>query len=144
MGVNQELVSNQHSVGQNCVHLTWTPKFRNPVAKHEFVWQQLIAAVRVVARRHGIRIIELRILPDHVHCFVHIPARMSVSECVRILKGGSAHQFRRTSPFYKKFNALWSRGYFYRTVGAVTGAVVENYIKHSQGPQAYWKQKTLE
>ena len=144
MGLNPELVANPHSVGQNCVHLTWTPKYRYPVAKQEFVWQHLMTAIRVVARRHGIKLIELRVLPDHVHCFVHMPPRMSVSACVQVLKGGSAHYFRRINPFYKKFKSLWSRGYFYRTVGAVTGAVVENYIKNSQGPNAYWKQTTLE
>lgn len=107
--------------------------------------RQLIeVAIRRVAARHAIEIIELRVLDDHVHCFVHIPPTISVSSCIQLLKGGSSHLIRTwNSSWMKQYKALWSRGYFYRSVGAVTGAVVENYIKNSQGKHAYWKQTTL-
>ena len=141
--MNKELTSNSHSVGQNCFHMTWTPKYRYPVARNKRTRDFLYAAIKITARRHKMKIIELRVLEDHVHCFVHIPASMSVSRCIQLLKGGSAHYVRSRFQNMKKYKALWSRGYFYRSVGAVTGAVVENYIKNSQGEKAYWKQRTL-
>lgn len=142
--MNPELVNNEHSVGQNCFHLTWTPKYRYPVARSDGMRKIIAIAITRAAERHAIRIIELRVLDDHVHCFVHIPPTVSVSKCVQLLKGASSHSIRTwNSSWMKKYKALWSRGYFYRSVGAVTGAVVENYIRNSQGEHAYWKQTTL-
>ena len=141
--VNKELVRNEHSVGQNCFHLTWTPKYRYPLGRTSGMRRVLWRGISDSAKRWGIKVIELRVMEDHVHVFVHIPPTMSVSKCVQILKGASSHQIRELMPRLKGYNALWSRGYFYRSVGAVTGAVVENYIRNSQGDHAYWKQKPL-
>lgn len=140
--MNPELVNNTHSVGQNCFHLTWTPKYRYPVAKYDGTKRLIATAINRAATRHGIKIIELRVLDDHVHCFVHLPPTISVSSCVQLLKGSSSYDYRRWQNI-RRYKALWSRGYFYRSVGAVTGAVVENYIRNSQGKHAYWKQSTL-
>jgi putative transposase len=142
--MNPELINNTHSVGQNCFHLTWTPKYRYPVARSDSMKTLITEAITRAAERHAIRIIELRVLDDHVHCFVHIPPTLSVSTCVQLLKGTSSFTVRSwNSSWMKKYKALWSRGYFYRSVGSVTGAVVENYIKNSQGKNAYWKQTTI-
>jgi putative transposase len=143
MNMNPELVNNQHSVGQNCFHLTWTPKYRYPLARSDGMKKVIAIAITRAAERHAIKIIELRVLDDHVHCFVHLPPTISVSNCVQLLKGGSAHHVRAYQKWRRKYKALWSRGYFYRSVGAVTGAVVENYIKNSQGKHAYWNQTTI-
>jgi putative transposase len=142
--MNPELVNNEHSVGQNCFHFTWTPKYRYTVTRSENMKQLIAKAIINAAQRHSIKIIELRVLDDHIHCFVHLPPTISVSSCIQLLKGSSSHLVRKwNSSWMKKYKALRSRGYFYRSVGAVTGAVVENYIKNSQGKHAYWKQTTL-
>lgn len=103
----------------------------------------IVNAIKLVAERHGIKLVELRVLDDHVHCFVHVSARMSVSECVRFLKGGSSFGVRNYIKKMRRYKALWSRGYFYRSVGNVTAEVVENYIRNSQGKHPYWAQTTL-
>ena len=44
-----------------------------------------------IALRHGIKILELSGMPDHVHAVVAIPLAMSVSKALQLLKGGSSY-----------------------------------------------------
>jgi len=112
-------------------------------------------AIREVALKYKIEIIELRVMPDHVHCFVHIPATISISSALQVLKSGSARLiFKRCTKWRAFFSLdgkrkphLWSPGKFFRSVGSVTAEVIEEYIKYSQEEWNFdfkdLKQKTL-
>ena len=93
-----------------------------------------------VAIKWKIQIRELKVMPDHVHCFAEIPLTMSVSFALQVLKGGSARIIFKKCTKWRTFFAeghkvvhLWSPGKFFRSVGAVSAEIVEAYIKHNQG-----------
>jgi len=48
------------------------------------------ACIRWAAHRHGIRIIAIRVLPEHVHMVVLLPKGMNEEKAVQLLKGASA------------------------------------------------------
>ena len=54
--------------------------------------------LKEIAERHGIKIQELSIMPDHIHAIVSIPPTMSLSKAFQLLKGASSYElFNRGS-----------------------------------------------
>jgi putative transposase len=85
-----------------------------------------------VAKRHNIEIIELSVMPDHVHILVGIPPTMSVSKALQILKGASSRElFKRRPNFRCRYHTghFWSPGKFYRSVGDADTETVIQYVR---------------
>ena len=123
-----------HSVGQNTYHLVWKPKWCWDPFKFPIVRNVCVAAIRHAASRHGMRIIELEVMPDHVHCFVELLPSMSVSRALQLLKGFSAYKLFQHHPWLRKYfrtGHLWSPGKFFRSVGSVTAEAIKHYIAES-------------
>jgi putative transposase len=135
-----DLKHTKHAVGQSAYHLVWKPKYSVSVFLHSFPREICEQAIRNAARKWKIEIIELKVMPDHVHCFVNLPTTMSVGLALQILKGCSAREvFKKCTKWRAFFSKdgknephLWSPGKFFRSVGCVTAEVVESYIKNSQ------------
>jgi putative transposase len=135
-----ELNHMNHAVGQSAYHFVWRPKYNVSVFRTEFPRRVADEAIRQVAKNHKINIIELKVMPDHVHCFAEIPATISVSRALQILKGGSARIFFKKCTVWGLFFSrdgtkeahLWSPGKFFRSVGSVKAEVIEEYIRYSQ------------
>ena len=131
-GDGQQRVS--HSVGQNCFHLIWKPKWAKDPFKFFSVRSVCTAAIRRAAVRAGMRIIELEVMPDHVHCFVDLPSTMSVAAALQRLKGYSAYMIFRHHPWLRRHfrtGHLWSPGKFFRSAGSVTADAIQHYIAES-------------
>ena len=73
-------------------HIVFAPKFRRKV-----IYGQIKADVgnilSMLCKRKGLEIIEAECMPDHVHMFVRIPPKYSVSQIVGYLKGKSSRVF---------------------------------------------------
>ena len=67
-------------------HIVFAPKFRRKI-----IYGKIRADVgnilSMLCKRKGIEIIEAECMPDHVHMFVRIPPKYSVSQIVGYLKG---------------------------------------------------------
>ena len=127
-----ELVSGSHSVGQSVYHLEWCPKYRYKMFNKEKHKKLCESIIRDVAERHGIVIVEMAVMPDHLHLIVEIPPTMSISRACQLLKGASAHElFRRQPKFRLRYprGHFWSPGKFYRTVGDADAETTINYVK---------------
>ncbi|MGI4792171.1 MAG: IS200/IS605 family transposase [Janthinobacterium lividum] len=78
---------------------------------------------------------ELAIQPDHVHLRVQIPPKFSVSQVMRLLKGGTSRVLRVEFPELAEFlwgSSLWAAGYFAAAVDVVEGSVITDYIRARQ------------
>ena len=133
-----ELKSHAHSYGQNCFHLILSPKYRISMFKPDDIRRVCEGSLRMIAVDNGYIIHELKVMNDHVHLFLEIPPRVSVSEACQMLKGVSSRMLRRNFPWLRKFSCLWSNGKFYRSVGNVTSDVIEHYISKSQRDWDYF------
>ena len=78
----------------------------------------------------GEEIIEGAVCADHVHMYVSIPPKMSISNFMGYLKGKSTLMIYDRYSEQRKWNkAFWARGYYVATVGNVT----EDAIKIHSG-----------
>lgn len=75
--------------------------------------------LRVLCDWKGIKRIEAEICPDHVHMFVEIPPKMSVSSFMGYLKGKSSvifHERHGNLKFKYGNRSFCCRGYYVNTV----------------------------
>lgn len=72
-------------------------------------------------------------LPDHVHMYVSIQPKMSVSKVVGRIKGkNSLMLFDRHPEYRDRYNRhFWARGYYCETIGNVDEATITKYIEGS-------------
>ena len=74
----------------NCkYHIVFTPKYRRQII-YKQISSDIGQIIRTLCARKGITIIEAAALPDHIHLYVEIPPKYSVSEIVGYLKGKSS------------------------------------------------------
>jgi len=88
-----------------------------------------------VATRHNIGIIELSVMPDHIHTVVQLPPTMSVSQALHLLKGASSYELFRRQPLFRYRYArgnFWSPGKFYRSVGDADTETVLQYVRNQR------------
>ena len=133
---------NKHSVGISMWHFEWCSKYRYQMFAKEKYKNLVAACIRKAATLHEIRIIELAVQPEHVHCVVAIGFTMSPAYALQILKGLSAKLFfehhEKARLRYPKGH-LWSPGKFASSIGFIQLDVAKNYVMnqeehHSRSP----------
>jgi putative transposase len=91
--------------------------------------------IRTICEWKRIEILEMTIMPDHVHMVVIIPPKVAVSELMGTLRGKTAigvFQYAkklRTKPYWG--NHFWSRGYCVTTVG-MDEEKIRRYVKFQE------------
>jgi len=120
-----------HTVHDLKYHLVWITKYRKPVMKGDIA-VRVRDLIREISRSMDVEILKGHVSKDHVHLFVSIPPRVSVSNYVKAVKGKSSRkllsEFRRLSKAFWGRH-LWARGYFAASTGNVTDEVVAEYIR---------------
>ena len=72
---------------------------------------------------------------DHVHLYIAIPPKLSVSKFMSYLKGKSALMlFDRHPEFIRKSSGrnFWARGYYVVTDGNVNKSTIVSYIREQE------------
>lgn len=80
----------------------------------------------------GVEIVEAAAMPDHIHLYVSMPPKYSVSEFVGYLKGKSSLVIfdRYANLKYKYGNRhFWCRGYYVDTVGR-NEKTIKEYVRN--------------
>jgi len=111
-------------------HLSWTCWARLPLID-EPVSAFLQPFLLAEAKRHGARIIEIGIVPNHVHLLLELPPAYDVPRLVQGLKGASARLANRDG-HARNESLRWDAGYDLRSVGLKQLPHVANYIRHQE------------
>ena len=87
-------------------------------------------AISRVCKMEGVVILKAATLPDHVHMYVSIPPKESVSKIVGRIKGKSSLMLFDRHPEYRdRYNRhFWARGYYCEAVGNVNETTIKKYI----------------
>jgi len=123
-----------HVVYQCSCHLVWTPKYRYRILQGE-VKDFVERKIRSVCEWKKVEILEMTIMPDHIHMVAIIPPKLAISELMGILKGKTAiavfqqHKKLRTKAYWG--NHFWSRGYCVTTVG-IDEERIRRYVKYQE------------
>lgn len=127
-----EYTRNNHSVGDSMWHLEWCPKYRYKMFRKLEYKSLVTACIQKAATENNIEIIELNVMPEHLHIIVKIPLTMTPSRALQFLKGRSAYLFfrnhERARLRYPRGH-LWSRGKFASSVGYSDLPTTINYIQ---------------
>ena len=124
-----------HMVGNSMWEFEFCPKYRYKMFG-KLKYRNLVeACIRRSAFSHKIKILEIEVMPNHVHVVAGLPGTMSPSKAMQLLKGGSAFLFfknhEKARLRYPKGH-LWSRGKFWASVGFVQVEQVREYVKNQR------------
>ena len=120
-----------HSAWNCKYHIVFAPKYRR-MEIYGKIRKDIGVIIRRLCEQKGIEIIEAELCPDHIHMFVSIPPKLSVSKFMGILKGKSSLIiFQRWSNLKYKFGqrSFWCRGYYVDTVGK-NAKVIAEYVRN--------------
>jgi putative transposase len=121
--------SNRH-VSYSCkYHVVFCPKYRRKVLV-DGVDIRLKEIIYQVATELSCEVMELEVMPDHVHILCEVDPQFGVHKFVRRVKGRSSRLLRQEFPQLKsKLPTLWTNSYFVSTVGGAPMAILKQYIE---------------
>jgi putative transposase len=119
----------------------WCPKYRGKVLTDKYTKQELKRLFKQIAQWKGLRIKAWHIGDEHIHLYLVIPPKYSVSYTMQILKGKSSSWIKKKTKKFPK-GTLWARGYFVTTTG-LNEQAVRTYIENQQHHQIELVQKKL-
>jgi putative transposase len=124
--------SNRNVVFSCKFHIVWCPKYRRSVLV-DGADEQLKKIIARVCEARDAQLIELEVMPDHVHLLVDVDPQFGVHRLVKEIKGSSSHELRRDFAFLKRrLPTLWTHSYFVCTVGGAPRAIVKQYIENQK------------
>ena len=75
-------------------------------------------------------LIELEIMPDHVHLLVEVDPQFGVHKVIKTIKGKTSRILRKEfKELTTKLPTLWTNSYFISTVGGAPLAIIKQYIQ---------------
>ena len=115
----------------NCkYHIVFAPKYRRK-AFYGSNRLEIGAILRELCRWKEVTIIDAEVCSDHVHMFVEIPPKLSISTFMGYLKGKSSVMiYQRCGNLKYKYRnrSFWCRGYYVDTVGK-NEVAIKNILK---------------
>lgn len=113
-------------------HVIFTTKYRRKVLSVT-VEEKLKAIIQEKQAEYDYEIIEMEVMPDHVHLLLSVNPQIGICEIVRKIKGITSHIIRETFPEVKsRIPCLWTRSKFISSVGSVSLEVVKKYIEEQK------------
>jgi putative transposase len=124
--------SNNNVVYSCKYHIVWCPKYRRRVLVDE-VAVRLKEILTSVAEEKRAEIIEMEIMPDHVHLLVEQAPQLGIHKLIRSMKGRSSRVLREEfSRLKTRIPTLWTNSYFISTVGGAPLSVIKQYIENQK------------
>ena len=120
-----------HTIFHNRYHLVWITKYRYKILTEE-MRLRIREIIRQICEQLDVKIIKGVLSSNHIHMFVEIPPKLSVSDFMRQIKGCTSRKVQQQFLELKKQywgQRFWARGYFCTTSGNVTNETIMNYIE---------------
>ena len=123
-------VESNHNIVFDCkYHVVFCPKYRKEILKEpvDFRLKELFLEKAVELRAE---IVEMEIMPDHVHLLIKCDPQFGIHRVVKHLKGYTSRVLRMEFRHLKsRLPSLWTNSYFVATVGTVQLDVIKKYIE---------------
>ncbi|ARV59090.1 IS200/IS605 family transposase [Nostocales cyanobacterium HT-58-2] len=121
--------SNNNVVYSCKYHVIFCPKSRRKVLVGAIA-SRLKELLAQVAIEIEVEILEMEIMPDHVHLLIEVDPQFGVHKAIKRFKGNSSRNLRLEFPELKtKLPILWINSYFVSTVGGAPLDVIKQYIQ---------------
>ena len=130
-----EYKSNNNVVYSCKYHVVWCPKYRRKVLV-KGVDTRLKEIICEVCQEIRVEIIEMEIMPDHVHLLLEVAPQFGVHKAVKQIKGRSSRILRQEFSWLRtKLPTLWTNSYFVSTVGGAPLEIIKQYIENQKTSQ---------
>ena len=124
-----EYRSNNNVVFSCKYHVVFCPKYRRRVLV-DGVDARFKEVAREVASENGFGIVEMEVMPDHVHLLLDLDPQWGVHKAVKRIKGRTSHVLREEFPWLRsRIPTLWTNSYFVSTSGGAPLEAVKRYIE---------------
>ena len=125
-----------HNVVYSCkYHIVWCPKYRRKVLV-DTVAVRLKGLISSMSQEFQVELIDLEVMPDHVHLLVDVDPQFGVHNFIKRIKGRTSRILRQEFPHLTtKLPTLWTNSYFVSTVGGAPLAIVKKYIESQKTSQ---------
>lgn len=113
-------------------HVVWCPKYRRSVLI-DGVDVRLKELLVEKCAEHQAEIIELEVMPDHVHLLVEVDPQYGIHRLAKQIKGYSSRMLRQEFPWLRsRIPTLWTNSYFVSTVGGSPLEAIKKYIENQK------------
>lgn len=127
--------SNNNIVYSCKYHVVWCPKYRRKVLTNG-VEARLKELLLLYAANLSADILEIEIMPDHVHILMEVDPQFGIHKAVKSLKSYTSKVLRKEFPFLKtKIPTLWTNSYLVSTEGDAPLEAIKQYIENQKTSQ---------
>ena len=127
---NKRLYQLGHCTYRCSYHLVWIPKYRGKMMTDKYIKAEMGRIFKQIAKWKGFTIRAWHIRDEHIHLFMDIPPKFSVSFAVCTMKSKSSAWIKKKTKKIPK-GSFWARGYFVSTVG-IDEEIVNNYVRNQE------------
>lgn len=123
--------SSAHTRFYHRFHVVWVTKYRYKML-HGPIRERIRVIIRQSCDEMGVHIVRGVLARDHIHMFLSIPPKLSLSDVMQRIKGRSSRRIQMEFPELRKRyrgRRLWARGYFSTTSGNVTDDIIMQYLE---------------
>ena len=133
--MNNSYKSNNNIVYSCKYHVVWCPKYKRKVLVNE-VETRLKGLVKQICEENHIDLLEMELMPDHIHLMLEVDPQFGIHKAVKTIKGKTSRILRQEFPHLKtKLPTLWTNSYFVSAVGGAPLDAVKQYIASQKTSQ---------
>ena len=113
-----------HSYTNNLLHVVFSTRERKstiPTASFRELW----AVLAGIGKNHRLTVIKIGGMADHVHILFALPADITLSHAIQVIKANSSRWIRQRVPQF-----AWQEGYGAFSVSASAATAVKKYIEN--------------
>lgn len=127
--------SNNNIVYSCKYHVVWCPKYRRKVLVSQ-IETRLKELIIETCKEIEVDIIEMEIMPDHVHLLIEVDPQFGVHKVIKRIKGRSSRVLRKEfKELTTKLPTLWTNSYFISTVRGAPLSDIKQYIESQKTSQ---------
>jgi putative transposase len=124
--------SNNYVVYSCKYHGVWCPKYRRAVLVNG-ADVRLKETIQDVCTESKAELLELEVMPEHVHLLVEVDPQYGIHRLVRAMKGRSSRLLRQEYPWLRShLPTLWTNSYFVSTVDGGPLEIITQYIENQK------------
>ena len=124
--------SNNNVVYSCKYHVVWCPKYRRKVLVNGIA-VRLKELIEEICCELRIDVIEMEIMPDHVHLLMEVDPQFGIHKAVKQIKGRTSRIWRQEfGTLRSRLPSLWTNSYFVSTVGVAPLSVIKQYIENQK------------
>jgi len=127
---DMEYKTNNNVVYSCKYHVVWCPKYRRKVLVGA-ISERLEELIKQRCHEINAEIIEMEIMPDHVHMLLEVDPQYGINSAVRSIKGFTSYSLRKEfKELTTRLPTLWTMSYFVSTENDAPLDAIKQYIEN--------------